>query len=934
MKKRNLLLLGILSCFFCTISLWGQSNPPEQLRCDLLLQADYQSSNGFIVPVEWKSVAFTEKESVKILSQAPSFGWNLSRSEPGMSQSAYQILVADKEADLNEDKGDYWDSGKVMSSQSTGIIYGGKPLSSNKLYFWKVKVWDEKQAESAYSVTAAFFTDKELQEHATSRYPIQKEQEVPMAVCNKGNNRIVADFGKAAFCGQLYLKLTSNTERDTVIVHVGEAITPEGYVNRNPACKIRYYNYDLPLRLGTHTYQIQFRHGGGSIKIPSYIGQVSPFRYVELENYTGNVDGTLIVRNAVHYPYDDNASYFESPDTILNQVWELCKYSVKATSFAGQFIDGDRERKPYEGDNYIGQLTAYCVDQEYNLPRYSHEYSIRKPTWPTEWILISVMTAWHDYLYTGDLRSIRYYYNDLKAKCLMDFETDKHLISVSGTEKRGDPAIMAKIYHKGKISDIIDWPSRDGYVGGTYKSVINAYYYRDLVLMSKMAAALGKAEDIAFFQKKAAAVKKSFQDMFWDRNNKRYRDSDETEHASLHANIFPLAFGLVDEEYKSSVMDYIRSKGVACSIYGAQFLLEAVYAGEDGEYGRSLMNSVEEKSWYNMIREGSTVTMEAWGNKYKGNQDWNHIWGSAPGNIIMRELIGVKPIEPGWSKFQIKPQLGGLEWAKAKVPTIKGPVIVSYRQNDAVFNMNVEIPGNTEASVILPVGKGKKQVIVNGKQVKVGIKDKKIFLPSLRSGIYEITVNSQKMQVEKNNPFPMSYAKWRVLMEKNEKVIGHFEGKSLNELSERQRNKLLIAIARRTVLVYGPAYYRNYGEPIIEEKVYPKLPVGTKKERWPHAGKACYAVLFPYDLSKEIFTSAFIARVSIMKEDATVSAVDFGDSDMGKAFPTKDDEIESRQSYLEDRSQCEPYVAVAESRRQWVLKSIQPELEKYNLLKK
>lgn len=119
----------------------------------------------------------------------------------------------------------------------------------------------------------------------------------------------------------------------------------------------------------------------------------------------------------------------------------------------------------------------------------------------------------------------------------MDFETDKHLISVSGTEKRGEPAIMAKIY-QGKISDIIDWLSRDGYVGGTYKSVINAYYYRDLVLMSKMAAALGKAEDIAFFQKKAAAVKKSFQDMFWDRNNKRYRDSDETEHVSLYVNIF------------------------------------------------------------------------------------------------------------------------------------------------------------------------------------------------------------------------------------------------------------------------------------------------------------------------------------------------------------------------------------------------------------
>lgn len=62
--------------------------------------------------------------------------------------------------------------------------------------------------------------------------------------------------------------------------------------------------------------------------------------------------------------------------------------------------------------------------------------------------------------------------------------------------------------------------------------------------MSKMAAALGKAEDIAFFQKKAAAVKKSFQDMFWDRNNKRYRDSDETEHVSLYVNIFFVSFRL------------------------------------------------------------------------------------------------------------------------------------------------------------------------------------------------------------------------------------------------------------------------------------------------------------------------------------------------------------------------------------------------------
>ena len=29
-----------------------------------------------------------------------------------------------------------------------------------------------------------------------------------------------------------------------------------------------------------------------------------------------------------------------------------------------------------------------------------------------------------------------------------------------------------------------------------------------------------------------------------------------------------------------------------------------------------------------MIRVGSTITLEAWDNKFKPNQDWNHAWGA------------------------------------------------------------------------------------------------------------------------------------------------------------------------------------------------------------------------------------------------------------------------------------------------------------------
>lgn len=54
-----------------------------------------------------------------------------------------------------------------------------------------------------------------------------------------------------------------------------------------------------------------------------------------------------------------------------------------------------------------------------------------------------------------------------------------------------------------------------------------------------------------------------------------------TDHSSLHTNMFPLTFGLVPEERKITVVEFIKSRGLTFSVYGAQFLLEALCkAGE------------------------------------------------------------------------------------------------------------------------------------------------------------------------------------------------------------------------------------------------------------------------------------------------------------------------------------------------------------------
>jgi alpha-L-rhamnosidase len=78
----------------------------------------------------------------------------------GIKQTAYQVLVASSEVLLKKDKGDLWDSGKVMSDQSVHVEYAGKPLGSRVQCHWKVRVWTSKlETRSSFAKATA---DKNL----------------------------------------------------------------------------------------------------------------------------------------------------------------------------------------------------------------------------------------------------------------------------------------------------------------------------------------------------------------------------------------------------------------------------------------------------------------------------------------------------------------------------------------------------------------------------------------------------------------------------------------------------------------------------------------------------------------------------------------------------------------------------------------------------
>ncbi len=162
------------------------------------------------------------------------------------------------------------------------------------------------------------------------------------------------DFGKAAF-GTLRIPVEG---QGRLVVHLGEKLREEGRLDRNPPGSIRYRKVEVEVRPGMGSVTLGIppdkrNTGPGAIAMPERVGEVLPFRYAEIERLNGvRIGKEEVVQLAAQVAFDEGASDFESSDPVLNAVWELCKYSIQATSFCGVYVDGDRERIPYEGDAY------------------------------------------------------------------------------------------------------------------------------------------------------------------------------------------------------------------------------------------------------------------------------------------------------------------------------------------------------------------------------------------------------------------------------------------------------------------------------------------------------------------------------------------------------------------------------------------------------
>ena len=280
----------------------------------------------------------------------------------------------------------------------------------------------KKGKPSSWSAIQSFKTGS-FNKYATTGNIFTETLISPERLIKTGDNHYFADFGKDAF-GTLVLEINP-ARKDTLIVHLGEKTEGVNRIDRNPGGTIRYHKIVLPVEPGKTRYVPDLppdvrNTGPAAVQLPDSVGVITPFRYCEIEKCSFELDPENLHQKALWHYFENGNSAFISSDSILNMVWDISKYTIKATSFAGLYIDGDRERIPYEADAYINQLGHYYTDREFSMARRTNEYFIDHPTWPTEWILQTVMMFYNDLLFTGNSESVIEFYKALQYKTLID----------------------------------------------------------------------------------------------------------------------------------------------------------------------------------------------------------------------------------------------------------------------------------------------------------------------------------------------------------------------------------------------------------------------------------------------------------------------------------------------------------------------------------
>jgi hypothetical protein len=415
---------------------------------------------------------------------------------------------------------------------------------------------------------------------------------------------------------------------------------------------------------------------------------------------------------------------FRSSDYLLNRIWEISRDTTRLC-MEDTFVDCPAyEQTFWVGDARNEALINYYTFGAYDIvkrclnlvPKSMYRTALPESQVPSGWQ--NVLTAWTLFW----MNACREYY---------DFTGDRAFLegiypSLAETVKN-----FTKFINKDGLLEITAWNMLDWAPMDTVDSGVvthqNALLVKALKDTAYLADQLGKGNDSAMFVRFADYLKDAINRSLWSEDEKAYIDSihadgQRSKVLSQQTNAIVYLCDCAEGDRKQIIEKYmldppehfVKIGSAFMSFFYFEALLKLNRIDE-------ILDNIRE-NWGTMLDYGATTCWETFIGWWKGGltRSHCHAWSAAPGYFLGAYVLGVRPIEPGFSKILIEPQLCDLKWAEGSVPTPKGRVDVSYRDKGDYVDISVEIPEGSTAHIVFP---GNKKIRFNGNFVDEGFID-------------------------------------------------------------------------------------------------------------------------------------------------------------------------------------------------------------------
>jgi alpha-L-rhamnosidase len=567
---------------------------------------------------------------------------------------------------------------------------------------------------------------------AATAYPNQKENlcaqlNEPIAVIDEltpvsfhkiGVDKYIFDLGQN-MVGWCRLTLPYNPGR-TIRFRYGEVLYEDGSLYTDNLRDARQIDVYKPADESTISYEPKFTYHG--------------FRYVEVDGLTRppqaeNLRGMVVASSS------PIVGAFATSDKDVNKLWENIRWTQWGNLISIPTDCPQRdEREGWMADAQIFSQTAiYNLDMAGFYTKWArdirdsqledgrfpdiapHDGTWRNFYQAPGWADAGVVIPWRVYQNYNDTTILSKQFAAMKK--FVDF-THKHNPDLIWKNVRGN---MFGDWLNGNTIRSNDYPNKGGQIPNDVFST--GYFAYSTDITAKTAKLLGQEKDYKYYSELAASIRKAFVEKFVAADGKIEGNTQAGYAMALQMELLPTnlrakAAAQMVEAIKA--YDYRISTGIHTTIWMMNQLTE--YGYNDVAY--RLLLSRRFPSWFYSIDQGATTIWERWdgyvagrGFQSAGMNSFNHVAIGAVGEWMYRHILGIQHDDnmPGYRHFYIKPQPGEeLEWAKGSYHAITGNIEVSWTKKDNTFTLDVTVPVNTDATVVVPfenktykVGSGK-----------------------------------------------------------------------------------------------------------------------------------------------------------------------------------------------------------------------------------